>query len=115
VGGDGVEAAMTAGYWFALAAGGVVTYAIRALFFVFADRFADLPDGLRELLRMIPAAALAALAIPPLFRPDHRFEVVSPELFAGVVAALVALRTRSLVATIVAGMVAVVALEALMG
>lgn len=104
-------------FWLAVALGGVVTYLVRATFFLLAGRMTELPDGVREMLRMIPAAALAALAIPPLFRPDgaEALTLVSPELAAGVLAGLVAWRTRNLLATIAVGLVAVVLLQILFG
>lgn len=111
---------MTAGwqFWLAITLSGAVTYAVRSAFFLFAGRMTDLPPTAREVLRMIPAAALAALAIPPLFRPDGAatpLTVVSPEMLAGVIAGLVAWRTKNLLATIAAGLVAVVLLQTLLG
>ncbi len=105
-------------YWVAIVASGLVTYAVRAAFFLFAGRMTGLPSGVREVLRMIPAAALAALAIPPLFRPDGAgtaLTIVSPEMLAGIVAGLVAWRTGNLLATIATGLVAVLALQPLLG
>ena len=57
-------------FWLAVVLAGLVTYAVRATFFLLAGRMTELPPPVREVLRMIPAAALAALAIPPLLRPD---------------------------------------------
>lgn len=105
-------------FWVAIVASGVVTYAIRVAFFLFAGRMTALPAAVRELLRMIPAAALAALAIPPLFRPDGAgtpLTFVSPEMLAGILAGLVAWRTRNLLATIATGLGAVLALQPLVG
>lgn len=111
---------MTTGwpFWLAIVLSGVVTYAVRSVFFLFAGRMTDLPAGVREVLRMIPAAALAALAIPPLFRPDGAdtpLTVVSPEMLAGVLAGLVAWRTKNALATIATGLGAVVLLQPLLG
>lgn len=66
-----------------------------------------------EALRLIPAAAFAALAVPALVRPSGAFELLNPGLIAGVLAAVVAWRTRSIAATIGVGLVAVVVLEQL--
>ena len=104
-------------FWLAVVLAGLVTYLVRVTFFLLAGRMTALPEGVREMLRMIPAAALAALAIPPLFRPDGAtaLTLVSPELVAGVLAGLVAWRTRNVLATIAVGLVAVVLLQALFG
>jgi len=104
-------------FWLAVGLSGVVTYLVRVTFFLLAGRMTELPDSVREMLRMIPAAALAALAIPPLFRPGGAaaLTLVSPELVAGVLAGLVAWRTRNLLVTIAVGLVAVVLLQAVFG
>lgn len=103
--------AMTA--WIVVVAAGVGTYALRASFMVMAHRAEDLPPFLRELLRMIPAAALAALAGPALLRggEQHQLALWSPRFLAGFVALMVAWKFRSLFATILVGLVAIVALE----
>ncbi|MDP9395433.1 MAG: AzlD domain-containing protein [Actinomycetota bacterium] len=75
---------------------------------------AELPPAVIEALRMIPPAAFAALVVPALLRPSGAVELLTPESLAGVVAALVAWRTRSIAATIVAGLLAVVAIEQLL-
>lgn len=104
-------------FWTAIVLAGLVTFAVRSVLFVLAGRMTALPPPLREVLRMIPPAALAALAIPPLLRPDAggALLLISPELVAGVAAGLVAWRTRNLLATIAVGLVVVLAAEALVG
>lgn len=105
-------------FWVAILLSGIVTFAVRSVLFVLAGRMTDLPPSVREVLRMIPPAALAALAIPPLLRPDGAtaaLQLVSPELLAGIVAGLVAWRTRNLLATIAVGLVVVLALQPLLG
>ncbi len=95
--------------WIAIVVIGVGTYAIRASFLLVAHRFRGLSPTTREVLRMIPAAALAALVAPALLRPEGRLDLVSPELLAGLVAMAVAWWTRSILATIAVGLVAVAA------
>ena len=97
--------------WIAIVLIGIGTYAIRASFLLVAHRFEGLSSTTREVLRMIPAAALAALTAPALLRPDGRLDLVSPELFAGLIALGVAWRTRSILATIGVGLVAVALLD----
>ena len=89
---------------------GAGTVALRASVLVFAERLGEVPPRVREVLRMIPPAALAALVAPAVMRPGGAFELVSPESVAGLLALLVAWRTRSLLATILVGLVAVVLL-----
>lgn len=100
--------------WLVMVLAGVGTYAIRASFLVFADRLRDLPHDAREALRMVPAATMAALAIPPLLRPEAAWAPLGPRALAGVLAGIVAWRTRSVLATVVVGLIAVVGLEALL-
>jgi len=106
---------MTSRVWATVLIVGVGTYVIRAVFFVFADRTDRLPETLQRALRYIPAAALSALAIPPLLRPDgDGIDPLHPVTLAGVIAAVVAFRTRSVPWTIVAGLAGAVVLDAVL-
>jgi branched-subunit amino acid transport protein len=91
--------------WVAIVLSGIGTYAMRASFLVFAHRLADLPPSVQRLLRQIPPAALAAIVVPALLRPEGRFA-------AGLVAGLVAWRTRNVAATLVVGMGILMVLDA---
>lgn len=102
----------TAAAWIVVAGAGAGTYGIRASLLLTAHRFGDVPPRLREALRMIPPAALAALAIPAVMRPHGgAIDVVDARFVAGVLALLVAWRTKSLLATTMVGMGAVTLLE----
>lgn len=59
----------------------------------------------RRWLRYVPPAVLAALIVPPVLAPEGRIELGNP-VWATMVGALVAWRTRSPVWTILSGMVA---------
>lgn len=96
--------------WVVIGAGAVLTYAIRAVFLVFAARLTSVPPLVREGLRMIPAAALAALIMPAVLRPEGELDLLAARPLAAVLAAFVAWRTGNVAITIVAGMLAVVAL-----
>lgn len=102
---------LSARAWIAVLIIGIGTYAIRASFLLIAHRFEGLSSTTREVLRMIPAAALAALTAPALLRPEDRLDLVSPELFAGLIALAVAWWTRSILATIAVGLAAVALLD----
>lgn len=94
--------------WVVIVVLGVATWAIRASFLSVAHRMVTLPESVREALRMVPAAVLAALTLPALLRPDGDWHLLGPRALAGLVAAVVAWRTGSALATVVVGMAAVV-------
>lgn len=92
---------------------GVGTLLIRASFLAVADRMADLPDRVGTVLRMIPAAALAALTAPALLRPGGDWDVLGPTAIAGLAAAVVAFRVRSILATIGVGFLVLIGVQLL--
>lgn len=94
---------------------GVGTFLIRASFLAFADRMAAVPDNVRTVLRMIPAAALAALTAPALLRPDGQWDLLGPTAIAGLAAAVVAFRFRSILASLVVGFAILIGLQQLLG
>ena len=94
---------------------GAGTFALRASVLVLAERLGEVPPWLAEVLRMIPPAALAALVLPALVRPEGQWDVGGPEALAGLLALLVAWRTKNLLATIAVGLVVIVPLELLLG
>jgi branched-subunit amino acid transport protein len=99
--------------WVAIVLAGIGTYLMRASFLVFAHRLADVPPGIQRLLRQIPPAALAAIVVPALVRPEGYVDLWQPRLYAGIVAALVAWRTRNTALTLVVGIGLVMLLEAI--
>lgn len=90
--------------WLAVVLAGAGTFAMSASFLALAHRMADLPLRLRRVLRQIPPAALASLVVPALLRPEGRVDLFQARLWVGVVAAVVAWRTRNIAITLVAGM-----------
>jgi branched-subunit amino acid transport protein len=99
--------------WLAIVFAGIGTFAMRASFLAFADRLADVPPTVQRLLRQIPPAALAAIVLPALVRPEGTFDLTQPRFVAGMVAALVAWRTRNIALTLAVGIGIVMLLEAL--
>ena len=89
------------------------TFLMRASFLLAARRMAEVPEPARRVLRQIPPAAMAALVLPAFLRPDGELDLWQPELAAGLLAAAVCWRTRSIAATLVTGMVAVFLLNQL--
>ena len=90
--------------WPVIVISGAGTYVMRASFLALAHRIATVPPAVARLLRQIPPAALAAIVLPALVRPDGALDLLQPRLLAGFVAALVAWRTRSVGVTLVVGM-----------
>lgn len=89
------------------------TFAQRASFLVFAHRLAEVSPRAQRLLRQIPPAVLAALVVPSLVRPTGDLDLWQPRLLAGVIAGLVAWRSRNAGITLLVGMGALVVLEQL--
>lgn len=99
--------------WLVVALAGLGTYATRASFLLVAARFAEVPPRLREALRMIPPAVLGALTVPAIVRPDAAFDLADARVVAGLVAFLVAWRTKNLLLTTALGLTLVTVLEQL--
>ena len=104
----------TTAAWLVIVVTGIVTFAIRGSFLLIASRLAELSPSTRALLRMIPAASLAALAGPALLRNEGELVLLGPRPLAGLLALAVAWWSRSVLATLVVGLLAVVALELLL-
>jgi branched-subunit amino acid transport protein len=99
--------------WMAIFLAGAGTYLMRASFLGFAHRMATVAPWLQRVLRQIPPAALASLVVPALLRPSGHVDLTQARLYAGLVAALVAWRTRSTALTLLVGMGVLLALEAI--
>jgi branched-subunit amino acid transport protein len=98
--------------WSTIVLAGIGTYTMRASFLVFAHRLATLPPWVHRILRQIPPAALASLVVPALLRPEGTIDFTQPRFAAGVVAAVVAWRTKNTALTLIVGMAALLALRA---
>jgi branched-subunit amino acid transport protein len=99
--------------WVAILLSGAGTYAMRASFLVAAHRLATVPPFVQRLLRQIPPAALASIVVPALLRPEGHVDVTQARLYAGLIAAVVAWRTRNAAVTLVVGMAALLLFQAL--
>ena len=73
---------------------------------VFSNEIASLPAWLRSGLKYVPPAVLSAIIFPEIFLQNGKLAISleNTRLLAGIVAALVAWRTRNALLTIVAGM-----------
>ena len=99
--------------WVTIVLAGAGTLVARISFLGVAHRIADPPVRVQRVLRMIPPAALAALVLPALVRPDGDFDLTQPRFFAGVIATAVAFKTKNVLVTLVVGMAAVVIFQEL--
>lgn len=98
--------------WAIIVLVGALNYASRLSFIaVFSRR--SIPPLLARALRFVPAAMLTALIVPLVVMPSGAIGPLSPRVPAALVAAIVAFRTRSTLATLVAGMLALWILQAL--
>lgn len=99
--------------WVIVAAVAVGTLTLRWSFIGLVT--GKVPPPVQRVLRFVPAAVLAALTVPALLRVDGSLDVAftNHRLVAGSVAALVAWRSRNVLATIATGMATLWILDAL--
>lgn len=100
--------------WIAIVGVSLTTLATRAGFIVLGTRV-RLPSLVDRALGYAPACALAAIMAPDLayLHGTLALDLHNPRLLAGIVATLVQVALRSLIATIVIGMLAYTALRLL--
>ncbi len=93
--------------WLAILLVASVTFVERASFILLLSRW-ELPDWFARALRYVPVAVFPALIAPLFLMTDGTINLdpTSPRLIGGLVAATVAWRTKSLLGTIVTGMLA---------
>jgi branched-subunit amino acid transport protein len=98
--------------WLVMFAIGVITYATR-LSFIFLFGQLEIPPLLRQALRFVPPAVLTAIIFPEVLLSDGavNLSLGNARLLAGVLAALVAWRTKNIVLTILVGMAALLVLQ----
>ena len=102
--------------WSMIVGIGIATFLIRFAPLALLARL-DLPEWLRQALRYVPPAVMAAIIAPPLFFAGGA-PTIGPELprvAAAALATAVAWRTRSTWLTVVLGMLALWGLRALVG
>jgi branched-subunit amino acid transport protein len=103
-----------AAIWLTLLLAGVLTFLIRLSFIALLGRY-EPPPLLRRALRFVPPAVLSAIIFPELLIADGQIALGwdNYRLLAGIVAILVAWRTRSALLTIAVGMAALWLLQLL--
>jgi branched-subunit amino acid transport protein len=105
---------MTPTVWAIVVAGGLATFAVRFSALAVAHWAGEVPPKVREALRMIPPAALAALVAPAVLRAGGQIDLLDPRLPAAGLALLVMWRTRSVVLMLAVGLGTLVALQQLL-
>jgi len=98
--------------WLVLVLGGLLTFGMRFSFIYLLGRL-EVPETMRRALRFVPPATLSAIFAPELFVRSGRIDVTlsNLRLLAGMVAILVAWKTRNTMLTILFGMAALLLLE----
>jgi len=100
--------------WVVIFVAAAGTFALRFSFVGVLKRGPEeIPDLARRALRLIPAAVMAALAVTGITNPEVSFDPWNERMLAALLAAVVAWRTKNVVATIAAGMAALWVLQAL--
>jgi branched-subunit amino acid transport protein len=102
--------------WLVILVGGLATFATRLSFILLLDRL-RMPDWFCRGLRFVPLAVLSAIILPELTNPNGALWISwrNPQLLAGIIAILVAWRTRNVLLTIFSGMAALLMLWAMLG
>lgn len=99
--------------WLVIALIALGTYGARASL-ILLFREADIPPLLERAFRYVGPAVLSAIAVPGLLAPGGTVDLTGLRVPAGIVAALVAWRTESLLLTLVAGLAVFFGLDALL-
>jgi branched-subunit amino acid transport protein len=102
--------------WVVMVSLGLLTFLTRLSFIGLFQRWQP-PDLVRRALRYVPVAALMAIIVPELLMTDGTLNLnpLNPRLLAGLLAILIAVRTRSVTWTIALGMLAFWLLRWLLG
>jgi branched-subunit amino acid transport protein len=98
--------------WLVFLLGGLLTFGMRFIFIYLLGRF-EVPETMRRALRFVPPAVLSAIVVPELLIRSGQMDLslTNFRLLAGIVAVLVAWRTKNTLLTILAGMLALLLLQ----
>jgi branched-subunit amino acid transport protein len=100
--------------WLIVIGMGIVTFGIRLVPIVLLGRI-EIPLLVQQALRFVPPAVLTAIIVPELLYRDNQIDVslTNVRLLAGLIAIVVAWRTKNALITIGAGMIALWVLSAI--
>jgi branched-subunit amino acid transport protein len=92
--------------WLIMIALAIGTFLIRVSFIVLLGS-REIKPMFSRALRFVPASVLCALVIPQILSRDRSIliSVANPQLLAGIIAAVVAWRTKNILLTILSGMI----------
>lgn len=104
----------TLALWLTIVEAGAVSFATRLSFIALLGRV-EMSPFFRRVLRFVPAAVLTAFVIPLLVYENGALQVAlgNERLLAGLIAALIAWRTRSVLFTLGGGMTTLWILQAI--
>jgi branched-subunit amino acid transport protein len=102
--------------WIVMVTLGLLTFATRLSFIALLEHI-NLPGSFQRALRFVPIAVLSAIIAPELGYSNNLLAIspTNPRLLAGILATLVAYKTKSVVWTISSGMAAFWLLRLWMG
>jgi branched-subunit amino acid transport protein len=91
--------------WIVMIVLGLVTFATRLSFIALVERI-NLPESFQRTLRFVPIAVLSAIIAPEIAYSNNILVLspTNPRLLAGLVATLVAYKTKNVIWTISVGM-----------
>ena len=92
--------------WFSIIVSGIVTYFSRMAMVALIDR-EMLGTKVKEVLNYVPAAVFPAIIFPGIFFDDLGLivEITDPKIYGAIVALIVGFFSRSVIATIMSGLV----------
>ena len=98
--------------WLVFLLGGLLTFGMRYSFIYLLGRY-EIPETIRKALRFVPPAVLTAIVVPELVIRSGQVDVslTNFRLLTGVVAMLVAWKTKNTLLTILVGMFTLLILE----
>ena len=93
--------------WLTIIAAGLITYATRLSPIISYGRF-EMPIQVKHALRFVPVAVLTAIFLPEMvyIQEELMLSYRNPRLLAGLLAIIVAWRTKNVMYTILVGMLA---------
>ena len=91
--------------WFSIIVSGIVTYFSRMAMVALIDR-EMLGTKVKEVLNYVPAAVFPAIIFPGVFFNDFGslVEITDPKIYGAIVALIVGFYSRSVIATIISGL-----------
>jgi len=102
--------------WVVILLAGLLTFSTRLSFIILLDRI-KAPNWFRRGLRFVPAAVLSAIILPQLATNNTTFDLSfrNPQLYSGAFAVIIAWRTKNVLLTILARIVALLVFKAGLG